>query len=64
VAPGKDLLIANTPEEFIKNIEVIIINEKVRESISISARKKAEDRYSWNSIGAELNRLYEQSLSK
>ena len=64
VAPGKDLLIANTPEEFIKNIEVIIINEKVRESISISARKKAEDRYSWNSIGAKLNRLYEQSLSK
>ena len=63
VTPGKDLLIADSPEEYIKNIGVILNNENVRKSISISARQKVEDRYSWNSIGSKLNRLYEESLT-
>ena len=63
VTPGKDLLIADSPEEYIKNIEVILNNENVKEKYQYQCKKKVEDRYSWNSIGSKLNRLYEESLT-
>lgn len=62
VTPGNDVLISNTPEEFVKNIEIICTNDNVRENMSVSARKKAEDRYSWSSIGMKLNNLYAKSM--
>jgi len=63
VAPEKDLLIADTPEEFVKKIEIIWTNDSIRENISVSARKKAEEYYSWVSIGMKLNNLYAKSIN-
>ena len=64
VSPGKDVLIANTPEEYVYNIRRLINDDVLRENLSNNARKTVENKYSWNIIGQKLNKYYHDSVCK
>lgn len=54
VVPGRDLLIADTPAEFVSQIARLFEDRMFRESVQASARRVAEDIYDWKRIGARL----------
>lgn len=58
VTPGKDVLIANSPNEFVDRIEKIVTDEEIRKNLSVVARKTAENKYSWDINGEKLNGFY------
>src|SRR3989337_1087524 len=64
VSPGTDVLIANTPEEFVYNIGRLNNDLALRNNLSNNARKKVENKYSWNIIGQKLNKYYHDSVCK
>jgi polysaccharide biosynthesis protein PslH len=57
-APGVEILIADTPGEFIERIRELSLNATLRESLGTRAREKAEKTYSWDIIGEKLNASY------
>jgi glycosyltransferase involved in cell wall biosynthesis len=61
VTPGKDVLIANTPEEYIENIRKIIRDDTLRKRLRQCARETVDGKYSWTIIGQKLNKLYSDS---
>jgi glycosyltransferase involved in cell wall biosynthesis len=58
VVPGADLLIADTPSEFVEKIRELCANETLRATLGARARAKAEEIYSWDIIGEKLNASY------
>ncbi len=58
VAPGADLLIADTPDEFLKKIWELYENDTLRAALGTRARKRAEEIYSWDIIGEKLSACY------
>ena len=60
VTPGEDILIANTPKEFLEKIMELFSKEEFRDKIGRNARKKAESIYSWEIIGEKLDSIYNQ----
>ncbi|OQY68035.1 hypothetical protein B6D29_01375 [Microgenomates bacterium UTCPR1] len=54
----KDVLIANSPDEFIKSIKEIINNKKSYQSIRENAYKLIKEKYSWQSIAQKLESIY------
>jgi glycosyltransferase involved in cell wall biosynthesis len=64
VSPGKNVLIADTPEEFVESIRKLNNDVMLREHISNFARITAENKYSWNIIGQKLNKYYHESACK
>ena len=62
VTPGDDVLIADTPEEFVEKVEKIVSDVGIRKRMCVNARKTAENKYSWNAIGIKLDRLYSKYM--
>jgi glycosyltransferase involved in cell wall biosynthesis/GT2 family glycosyltransferase len=58
VDPGNDFLLGTTPEEFASAIETLQTDPALRRQLEQQARKTAEDRYSWTSIGQKQKELY------
>jgi len=58
VTAGKSVLLARTPEEFIKAIEDVLRDDELRRRMERSARELAKTRYSYDTIGEEFRRLY------
>jgi glycosyltransferase involved in cell wall biosynthesis len=64
VSPGKNVLIADTPEEIVNSIGKLINDDMLREKLSNYARITVENKYSWNIIGQKLNKYYNDSVCK
>jgi polysaccharide biosynthesis protein PslH len=60
VTPGRDLLIADSPEVFEAQIARIFEDEALRASLATNARKFAEAKYSWDGIVRKLLETYSQ----
>jgi glycosyltransferase involved in cell wall biosynthesis len=58
VNPEWDILIADTPEEFTRQIKRILADDELRANLKANARKTVEDKYSWGLIGRKLAALY------
>lgn len=58
VTPGKDILIANSPEQFLFQIARVFSDENLRERLSMNARSTAVEKYSWGNIGSKMNQYY------
>lgn len=58
VKNDQDVLIANTPDEFIKSIEKIIKNKKLYEKIRTNAYSLIKKKYNWQSIAQKLESVY------
>jgi glycosyltransferase involved in cell wall biosynthesis len=63
ISPEKNVLIANSPEEFVAQIKRIQSDGSLRERLRFEARKFAKTNYAWPVIGAELGRVYNRLLS-
>lgn len=63
VTPGKNVLIANTPQEFVEQIKRLHTDPALRQSLGQEARKLAIDCYSWPVIGRKLSAVYQRLLN-
>lgn len=57
------LIVDDVNEDFIKMIEYLIENPKIRKKLGHNARKLAEKKYSWEKIGERLIKVYKLLLS-
>lgn len=58
VVPGKHVLIANSPGEFLQQIGRVREDPQLRENLGQAAREFAIEHYSWTKIGKDLERVY------
>jgi glycosyltransferase involved in cell wall biosynthesis len=58
VTPDVDVLIADSPEDFVRQIERLHSDASLRRDLSQAARKLAVDQYSWPVIGRNLGAIY------
>ena len=59
VTHGKDILIADTPHEFVQQIQRVLKDSTLRASLGNEGRKLVVEKYSWQRIGKTLNDLCE-----
>ena len=57
-AEGKDILFADTPQDFAERVVQLLNDEQLRRRLGANARSLAEKEYSWEVIGNRLNRIY------
>lgn len=62
VTHGKNILIADTPEDFSKQVIKVLNDTKLRESLGMEGRKLVEKKYSWDVIGKEMDEVYTAAL--
>lgn len=55
---GKEVLIADNPQEFAEKISFILSNEKLYKIIAGNARKLIEEKYDWKIIAKDLEKVY------
>lgn len=55
---NSNVIIANTPLEFVKSIEIIIKNKTLYEKIRNNAYNLIKDKYNWENIARELEGIY------
>ncbi len=60
VAPGQDVLVADSAVEFAKSVIDLLRDENLRRKLTTNARKKVVDKYSWESQAEKFNRIYER----
>jgi glycosyltransferase involved in cell wall biosynthesis len=58
VTPEVDVLIADTPDAFVRQIERLHTDAALRQSLSQAARQLAVEQYSWPVIGRNLGAIY------
>jgi polysaccharide biosynthesis protein PslH len=56
---GKHVLLAETPQEFVRQIDEVLSNATLRISLAAAGREVAERMYSWSVIGPSLIEAYE-----
>ncbi len=61
---GKDLLIANTPEEFANHIERCLTDESFRHSVGEAAAQLIKEQYNGQKLANELLQFYNKRLGK
>lgn len=60
---GRDILIAETPEEFASRCLLLLSNKKQRDAIGGSAINYIEKNYSWKVVNSQYHDLYGKSIS-
>jgi sugar transferase (PEP-CTERM/EpsH1 system associated) len=59
LVPGRDLLIADTPDDFAASVVRLVRDRELRRRLAAQARRTAEQRFSWDAVGATLTGIYE-----
>jgi sugar transferase (PEP-CTERM/EpsH1 system associated) len=60
LAPGRELSVADTPEEFAQQVIELLYDAPRRERLGQAARRFVEERYDWRLIVPKLERAYER----
>ncbi len=58
ITHGKNILIADTPEDFSKQVINVLNDTNLRESLGTEGRKLVEEKYSWDVIGKKMTEIY------
>lgn len=61
---GRELLIADTPEEFARQVIELLRDAPHREKLGQAARRFVKERYDWRIIVPKLERVYEAQLKE
>lgn len=64
VIPGRDLLVAETPDAFADAVVSLMEDEGRRRELGAHARRRVEERYSWDAIGSRMNAFYDRLIRK
>jgi len=62
VNPGKDILLADDPNDFAQAVIDLLQNPKLRESLGLNGRKLIENKYSWPIIVEKLENIYKNAI--
>ncbi len=62
--PGKEIIIAEEPEEFAEKTVELLKEKKLRKKIAGNARKFVEQKYDWQIIVPELSQIYEETIAE
>lgn len=60
VEPGRDVLIADTPRQFVDHVKRALADSHTRNRLGEAGRALAERQYSWTAIGQRLNHVYRE----
>lgn len=55
---GKEVIIADTPNDFAENVIDLIENRNIRQSIAKAGRNRVENSYDWNVLVQRLEQVY------
>ena len=61
---GDNILVRDDPGEFARAVVDVLSNTGLRNKLEFNARKTAEQRYSWDLIGARLRGAYHEIMSR
>lgn len=64
ITPGRDLLVAETPDDFAEAVISLMEDEGRRRELGVHARRRVEERYGWEAIGSRMNAFYERLIRK
>ena len=59
---SKDFLLANTTDEFVRALDLLLTNKKSYESLRMNARKLIEENYNWDHIVKILDGVYQEAV--
>lgn len=62
--PGRDLIVADRPEEIASQVVNLMRNPTLRDRIGRNGRRLVEERYSWRVVGRRLEEVYEEVLGR
>lgn len=62
IVPGKDVLIADDPQEFARKVVKVLDNEHERKRLGTAGRHLARRQYDWKAIAQRLERVYQECL--
>jgi sugar transferase (PEP-CTERM/EpsH1 system associated) len=57
VTPDREVLMADTPEEFARQVEKVLSDDKLNRRLGTTGRMLVEQRYSWDSLADRLERF-------
>jgi glycosyltransferase involved in cell wall biosynthesis len=64
VKHGENILIADSPQEFALGVVSILRNRALRKQLALAGRSLVEKHYSWEVVGAALERAYRCALDR
>lgn len=64
VVAGETVLYASSPTEYVERIRQLLLDDELRRRMSHAARRLAEQRYSYSSIGLQLHEMYASLADK
>jgi polysaccharide biosynthesis protein PslH len=59
---GKDILLADTPEDFSEAVVRLLENQELRHTLISNARRLALEKYDWKTIGQSVVQWYQENL--
>lgn len=60
---GENILVRDEPDAFADAVNRVLMDAELRDELGRNARRTAEEVYSWEVIGAEMNATYEELAS-
>jgi glycosyltransferase involved in cell wall biosynthesis len=64
VTPGKDVIFATTPQEFITEVRALLGDAPRRAALGAAARSLVEEQYSFRAIGAQFSSVIEETARR
>jgi sugar transferase (PEP-CTERM/EpsH1 system associated) len=64
VTPGRNILLGDSHDKFAEQVIRVCTDGDLRKSLGEEGRKLVEEKYSWVTIGDNLNRIYENLIQK
>jgi glycosyltransferase involved in cell wall biosynthesis len=64
VLPGRDLLVADRPEEFAKHILSLIESPELQRSLGMAGRQYVEENHRWGTIAKQLEGIYYEIITE
>lgn len=62
--PGRDLLVAETPERFAETLLELLGNPGQQQSLGLTARSYVERHHSWDAISRQLEAVYQSAIMR
>jgi glycosyltransferase involved in cell wall biosynthesis len=64
VLPGRDLLVADRPEEFARHILSLIESPELQRSLGMAGRQYVEENHRWGTIAKQLEGIYYEVITE
>jgi glycosyltransferase involved in cell wall biosynthesis len=58
--PGEDVLVADTPEDFARDVQAVLLDPKIQVKLAQNGRLLAEQKYDWQQVLCMMESLYRE----